>query len=170
MKQRVAVAQRSTGLPEPAGLAAMEARCAERGLRLTPVRRMVLALLMVRGGHASAYELLADLVQHGRHAAPPTVYRALRFLTEAGLVRQIATTRTFELCELAQVSHAVMLVCTCCGATMPLRDESLRSVLASCARLARYEVDGAHTEVHGRCPDCAGRAADALPGAGGTRD
>jgi Fur family transcriptional regulator, zinc uptake regulator len=156
-------------LPEPAGLAAMEARCAERGLRLTPVRRMVLALLMVRGGHASAYELLADLVQHGRHAAPPTVYRALRFLTEAGLVRQIATTRTFELCELAQVSHAVMLVCTCCGATMPLRDESLRSVLASCARLARYEVDGAHTEVHGRCPDCAGRAADALPGAGGTR-
>ncbi|TCG05912.1 hypothetical protein BZM27_30280 [Paraburkholderia steynii] len=147
----------------------MDARCAERGLRLTPVRRMVLALLVARGGHASAYELLADLAQHGRRAAPPTVYRALRFLTEAGLVRQISTTRAFELCELAQDSHTVMLVCTCCGATMPLHDKSLRSVLAACAQLARYEVDGAHTEVHGRCPHCAGRAAGALPGAGGKR-
>jgi Fur family transcriptional regulator, zinc uptake regulator len=137
-------------------LAAIELYCRSQGLRLTASRRTVLTLLM-RRGHASAYELVADLIQLRGTATPVTVYRALHFLARAGVVRQISTTRMFELCELEQKSPTVMLVCMCCGETVSLQDETLRLLLQNHATLQRYDLDGAHTEVHGRCARCAAR-------------
>ncbi len=66
-----------------------EALCSERGKRLTPIRRKVLEILLAQRRSVKAYELLDMIraVQPG--AAPPTVYRALDFLVEEGLVHRL---------------------------------------------------------------------------------
>jgi len=57
-----------------------ESLCAQRGRRLTPIRRKVLELLLRHGRSLKAYELLDAMRAVHPGAAPPTVYRALEFL------------------------------------------------------------------------------------------
>ena len=60
--------------------------CEERGLRMTPVRRRVLELVWQNHKPTGAYDLLAQLSEEGFNSAPPTVYRALDFLLELGVM------------------------------------------------------------------------------------
>jgi len=145
----------------------LETRCTARGHRLTPLRRQILGLLLDRGGWASAYEIINDLPSVGRRPAPPSVYRALEFLMNAGIVNRVAATSTFFVSATDRPGrHTVFLVCRVCGATQVLADEALERALSTAAGSAHYEVDGSQTEISGICGACrrsrsAGTAAEA---------
>lgn len=62
---------------------------ATRGLRLTPVRRRVLEILLERHRALGAYEVLERLAAEGLGKQPPVAYRALEFLVENGLAHRI---------------------------------------------------------------------------------
>ena len=62
-----------------------ETHCAERGMRMTPLRRNVLALLVRAGEPIKAYDLLDQMRSEDGSAKPPTVYRSLDFLMDVGL-------------------------------------------------------------------------------------
>src|ERR1700758_1316626 len=65
--------------------------CEGRGARLTDLRRQVLGLILDREAPTGAYDLL-DRLRSTRHgAAPPTIYRALEFLQEQGLVHRLGS-------------------------------------------------------------------------------
>ena len=72
-----------------AQLSVAEALCEQRGRRLTPIRRKVLELLLRHGRSLKAYELLDAMREVHPGAAPPTVYRALDFLMDEGLVHRL---------------------------------------------------------------------------------
>jgi len=73
-------------------LAEADSLCARQGVRLTALRKRVLELVWQSHRPLGAYDILAVLSeQDGRRAAPPTVYRALDFLLENGLVHRIAS-------------------------------------------------------------------------------
>ena len=59
----------------------IEHECDARGLRLTPLRREVLELVAKARRPVKAYDLLESLRDRHAGAAPPTVYRALDFLS-----------------------------------------------------------------------------------------
>lgn len=69
-------------------VAAAERICAAKRINLTPLRRRVLEIVWRRHEPIGAYKILAELAKHRDKAAPPTVYRALEFLQEAGLVHR----------------------------------------------------------------------------------
>jgi Fur family zinc uptake transcriptional regulator len=133
-----------------------DARCALRGRRLTPQRRQVLALLLSRGGRATAYQLLEDMHATRANASPVTIYRALHFLMEQGLVRRVATTSTFMACSHVDGQHAVFMVCKRCGSVSVVHDEALRRKLERAARTAHFVVSGQETEIKGLCESCSG--------------
>lgn len=60
-----------------AALAAAEVRCRTAGEAWTPPRRRIYELLLAAGAPRTAYELMEGYKKGRRHAAPPTVYRAL---------------------------------------------------------------------------------------------
>jgi len=68
-----------------------EVLCAERGVRLTPIRKRVLELVWASHKPLGAYAILEKLTDEGHKPAPPTVYRALEFLLEQGLIHRIAS-------------------------------------------------------------------------------
>src|SRR6476661_7743131 len=86
-----------------------EARCAEREQRLTPIRRQVLEVLLQSHKPLGAYEIMDRVaVRGGRPApsgtgpapsgtrpAPITVYRALDFLRDNGLVHRLESRNAF---------------------------------------------------------------------------
>ena len=80
------------------GLAAAEAECRVRKLRLTPVRRRALELLLSEHRALGAYDLLARLSDEGLGSQPPVAYRALDFLVKAGFAHKIEALNAYLAC------------------------------------------------------------------------
>src|ERR1700747_3452501 len=79
-------------------MAVAEALCAQRGQRLTPIRRKVLAALLGTHKPLGAYEIIERLALTGPRLAPITTYRAIEFLRENGLVHRIESRNAFVAC------------------------------------------------------------------------
>ncbi len=143
-------------------IAKAEALCAARGLRLTPLRRSVLSELVSGHRPLGAYEIMDRLAQTGPRPAPITVYRALDFLLENGLVHRIASRNAFIACIGRHDAHenAIFLICERCGAVGEAHSAALKATLHQAAEEARFLAKVPVVEVSGLCAHCrAGEAA-----------
>lgn len=129
--------------------------CAERGVRLTQLRRRVLEILWQSHKPLGAYRMLETLSEDGRPAAPPTVYRALQFLLEQGLVHRIASLNAFIGCtHPGHGSTGQFLICEACGATAEMNDPKLEQQIARSAADLGFSTEHQTLEVRGLCPHC----------------
>lgn len=136
-------------------LAKAQALCAERGVRLTAQRRRVLEIVCSANRPMGAYEIL-DLIRDGAPAAPPTVYRALDFLLEQGLVHKLETLHAFVGCTHPDHPHSSQfLICAECGDVTELEDEAIAGSLRSVAAETGFEPQRPIVEVIGTCAACA---------------
>jgi Fur family zinc uptake transcriptional regulator len=136
-------------------LAAIEASCAERGLALTPLRRRVLELLLEAGGPVKAYDLLAALKPDGS-AQPPTVYRALDFLTKAGLAHKVEALNAYTACSHGDHADqhaddtAALFICGACGSV----EERHVPRVSGDGAPEGFALERSVIEHYGRCADC----------------
>ncbi len=141
-------------------LARAEALCATRGLRLTPVRRRTLEILLEAHRALGAYEVLERLKADGFGGAPPVAYRALEFLAALGLVHRIRRLNAFAACMHPGEAHqALFLICRSCNALAELPGAALRSALDAAAAATGFSVERASLEAVGLCPACRAAAA-----------
>jgi len=136
------------------------ALCGKRGARLTELRRQVLEL--VWRGHApvGAYDILGQLKDGERGAAPPTVYRALEFLMEQGLVHRIESLNAYVGCSRPERAHvSQFLICKECGSAAELDDKSIAEQVIRRAGELGFTVERQTIEVRGLCPGCQAKAA-----------
>jgi Fur family zinc uptake transcriptional regulator len=132
-----------------------EQLCAQRGSRLTPLRRLVLETLLRHPGSLKAYELLDALRDAQPGAAPPTVYRALDFLTAQGLIHRLDAISAWTACtDAGGQPHDLLIVCTRCGSVAELSDPALSRRLADCVAQAGFALDGHETELRAVCTRC----------------
>lgn len=138
-------------------LAAAEAACAERGERLTPVRRRTLEILLESHKALGAYDVLARLRDEGFGNQPPVAYRALAFLVEQGLAHRIEGLQAFVACARPGDAHEpAFLVCRRCRrvAEAPLPDSTGDAE----GDVEGFAVERRVVETQGLCPDCRGLA------------
>lgn len=137
---------------------AVEAACAERGLRLTPLRAQVLGLVAAAGKPVKAYDLLDLMKSESGSTAPPTVYRALDFLLEQGFIHRLASVNAFVGCHHPQVRHSVpFLICDNCQNAIELEDTRISELLESQARALGFGTRAQTLEVHGLCAECSAK-------------
>ncbi|WP_419760637.1 Fur family transcriptional regulator [Acidisoma sp.] len=153
-----------------------EAFCERRQLRLTDQRRLVLGLILDNPRPSGAYDLLDRLRVDGRPAAPPTVYRALEFLTAQGLVHKIERLSAFvgcshmlDRCGPDHAHHGLdatqFLICTSCSRVFEMGDSRIRVAIDQAAAARGFRPKAATVEVEGVCADCVADAARAHPAA-----
>jgi Fur family transcriptional regulator, zinc uptake regulator len=150
-------------------LSAADIVCSQRGTRLTELRRQVLTLIWESHAPIGAYELIDKLSRareadgEGGRVAPPTVYRALDFLIEQGLVHRIESRNAFVGCAQPEHPHrGYFLICEGCGTAHELEGGALDANLKARARDLDFDIRRITIEVAGRCPGCrkpGGRAA-----------
>ena len=150
--------------------------CSHRGARLTDLRRQVLGLILDAMQPTGAYELLDQLKTTRHGAAPPTVYRALDFLLEQGLIHRLERLSAFVGCivhdEHEHGTHehkaqhgahehgphehgAQFLICRTCGRATEIDDHGLAHALEQAAQRLGFTVDKATIEAEGQCAACA---------------
>lgn len=137
-------------------LEAAQQLCEQEKLRLTPLRRQVLELVWQCHQPLGAYDILAQLeTENGRPAAPPTVYRALDFLLEHGLIHRIASLNAFIGCAYPEQAHqAQFLICRLCKLAQELPHSAIDAAIAEEAQAAGFAVEGQIIEVFGLCAPC----------------
>lgn len=125
-----------------------------KGQKLTKIRRKVLNLLLESSEPAKAYDLLANLDGEGA-AKPPTVYRALDFLQEMGLVHKIESLNAYVACGHASHAHsAAFLICNSCGGAEELHATGTNEAMAAETNAAGFQLQSAVIEARGICRKC----------------
>jgi Fur family zinc uptake transcriptional regulator len=139
--------------------------CDARGVRLTELRRQVLELVWRRHEPVGAYDLLDELKIVHRRAAPPTIYRALEFLMDQGLVHRIESLNAYVGCTRPEERHAgQFLICTRCGSIGELDDAEIARAVTDRAAAMGFTVLRQTIEVRGICAEC-GREIELPPAA-----
>lgn len=136
-------------------LAEAEALCVKRGVRLTALRRQTLELVWRAHRAVKAYDLLRSLGGKAGRTKPPTVYRALEFLLQQGLIHRIESRNAFVGCANPAEAHdSELLVCEVCDVVEELAVPGLGRTLADAAAGVGFAFARAVVEVRGRCARC----------------
>ncbi len=125
-----------------------------RGEKLTEPRRVLVRHIFDSHKHFDADELVADLRTAGRQVSRSTVYRTLRLLVEANLLRELRlTNRTAYEHDYGYPSHD-HLHCTECNAVVEFRNDAITQLRESVSREHGFRPVGHRFIITGICPAC----------------
>ena len=132
-----------------------EELCTARAQRLTPIRRHVLEALLASHKPLGAYEIMERLGQRSR-PAPITVYRALDFLRDNGLVHRIESRNAFVACVQPHADNdpVVFLICENCGTVGEAPGGAVAETLKGSCRAAGFTPKSPVIEIAGICSHC----------------
>ena len=129
--------------------------CDKRRVRLTALRRRVLELIWSSHKPIGAYALLDILKSEHSSAQPPTVYRALDFLKEQGLVHRIESLNAFIGCTEPYHSHSGMFfICDHCGDAVEMEGAGIDAAMQNTAEARGFQIQTRTIEASGLCPGC----------------
>ncbi len=134
-------------------LAETEALCRAKGLRLTPIRRRVFEVLLGAAKPLGAYDLADALASQGRRMAPITVYRALDFLIEQGLVHRLASRNAYITSPNSHGTTA-FLICEACGEVTEITCSDVADTVRRVLTEQGYRPLARALEITGRCLHC----------------
>ena len=121
--------------------------------RLTPQRQAVLEVIRERVDHPTA----SDIFEAARKILPSlsyaTVYNSLKFLREAGLVREISFGDSASRYDgvLERHDHAI---CKECGKLVDFDLPETAELMRAAARRSRFRPESIHLTLTGICPEC----------------
>jgi Fur family ferric uptake transcriptional regulator len=130
-----------------------------RGMRWTPQRRQILAVLEATDGHITGSELLERCRALDPATTPSTVYRTLDVLEELGVVRHshgLDGREEFHVQPIAEHGH---LVCSTCGTSREIDAREAAPIVRAFRRTHDFDIFLDHLTLAGRCASC--RAANA---------
>lgn len=140
-------------------LAAADARAERQGLRLTQIRRRVLEILLEEHRALGAYDVLSRLQAEGHAGQPPIAYRALDFLTKAGLAHRIERLNAYVACTTpdthGEANHTpFFMICRVCETVAEVGTPNIGTGISDTAKAAGFAIDAVAIEAEGLCTAC----------------
>src|ERR1700754_709705 len=130
--------------------------CAGRAQKFTPIRRQVLQALLSSHRPLGAYEVIDELAKSMPRPARITVYRALDFLMENGLVHRIESRNAFLACahDHDHTAMVAFLICERCGLVGEVPAAPVAQSLNASARSTGFAPRMSIVEITGVCAHC----------------
>lgn len=137
----------------PPAVESLVAALDQAGYRLTRPRREVAALIVGRGGHFSAADLIDDARARRLGIGRATIFRALDLFTELSVLERLdlpSGEHAYVPCEPA--GHHHHMACSGCGRVTEIEEVGL--ALEDVQRRTGWHVESHRLELYGRCPRC----------------
>jgi Fur family ferric uptake transcriptional regulator len=137
-------------------LAEIESLMAQRGLRSTTQRRLILDRLLEIGGHFTAEALIGDVRNADSSVGSATVYRTLRLLVDSGFLEEHHFSdgegTRFEL----HVSneHHDHIICRTCGMIREFEEPLIEQLQGRVAEQLGFTLESHTHQLYGRCAAC----------------
>lgn len=131
-------------------------RCARSNARLTPIRESVLTMIWDSHKPMGAYQIVEQLpLVIGKNIQAPSVYRAIDFLLELGLIHRITSLNAYIGCPFPGSEHSdLFMICRSCGAAAEVGDEGINAMIAETIRKTGFRRESQAIELMGLCPAC----------------
>lgn len=126
----------------------------QKGLKLTPQRRLIAEAIHDIPAHLSAEEIISYVQERMPGVNKSTVYRTLDLLEEAGCVFKSRMDDGFVYHH-AEEGHHHHLVCRKCGRTIDCEEDLLAPAEQAVAERYGFRVELNHVVINGLCEDCA---------------
>ena len=129
-------------------------RLRARGLRWTPQRATLLAVLAGTDGHVTGSRLVDRCRELDPETTPSTVYRTLAVLEDLGVISHshgLDGREEFHVLPVLEHGH---LICTVCGVAEELSAADAEPFLEALRRGRGFATEIRHLAIMGRCRDC----------------
>jgi len=125
----------------------------EKGMKLTPQRRVILDIIHDFGGHLTANEILDYVQARVSGVNKSTVYRTLGLLEELGCVYK-SKLGDRSIYHHAEEGHHNHLVCLACGKNIDCDESTFSPVETALNEKYGFQVNVRHLMMNGLCSDC----------------
>ncbi|MDO3677605.1 Fur family transcriptional regulator [Paenibacillus ehimensis] len=122
-------------------------------LNLTTQRKTILDLIQSCDDHPTAAEIMERLRMNGHQFAYGTVYNSLRYLTDAGLIRELKLGETASRYDGRTEDH-YHIVCTKCGRVDEVLSAPPAEWIREVAAKTNYDVHHSQVVFEGVCYSC----------------
>jgi Fur family peroxide stress response transcriptional regulator len=123
------------------------------GASLTPQREAVLQVIRETDNHMTAGEIFVAARNRLPTISYATVYNSLRYLKEAGLVREIQFGNGASRYDRETVRHDHAL-CSRCGKLVDFDLELSAELVREAAQRSGFSPEAIHLTLTGLCPHC----------------
>ena len=116
---------------------------------------LVLNILKKNTKGLTAYQILSR-VQKFKLVQPMTIYRALKSLTDDGLIHKTNKNKTFHLCNtIGEHDHnAVLAVCNDCGVAEELNTSLFSKIIKHVKSKKKFNFNNFNLEITTTCKEC----------------
>jgi len=125
----------------------------EKGLKLTPQRRLIVELIHDRQGHLTAEEIINSVQNKMPGVNKSTVYRTLELLEKSGCVYKSELDNQ-SIYHHADEGHHHHLVCSSCGKKIDCDEDLFATVEQAILKRHNFSVDFRHVVMNGICDKC----------------
>ncbi len=133
-----------------------DAGFAARGMKMTPLRRQVLATIASSHDAVGAYEVVERIAKKdGRRLAPVSVYRIIDSLMDIGVVHKLESRQAYYACHGDHaLGRQVALVCRNCAHVAEIDGRGVLASIKSQASRRGFSAESVLVEVQGLCRSC----------------
>ena len=116
---------------------------------------LVLSILKKNAKGLTAYQIL-NRAQKFKFVQPMTIYRALKDLTDQGLIHKTNKNKTFHLCNTSEhhEHNAVLAVCDDCGVAEELNTNLFSKVIKHVKSKKKFNFNNFNLEITTTCREC----------------
>lgn len=138
-------------------IAEFPATCRASGLKVTPQRSAIFAMLAATDAHPSPEEVYSAIRQATPSISLATVYKILELFHNRGFIRRVSTLDQVTRYD-ANVHPHHHLICSQCGRIQDIDVEKIAGKPPEMPRLPDFQVNEYEVQFHGVCSDCQPRA------------
>jgi Fur family ferric uptake transcriptional regulator len=141
--------------PEPTKDEVLSRYMAERGLKSTRQRSLIIDTFFEAGGHLSVEQLWSKVRQQDAKVSVATVYRTMKLLSECGLAhaQNFGDGQTRYEAAVGRHHHD-HLICTRCGTIVEFENDRIEALQDAVARKHGFRVTSHKMELYGLCRAC----------------
>lgn len=140
-------------------MASAAAICVEKNLNFTDLRKTVLKVIWQSHKPSKAYDILDELAKSGFSSKPPTVYRALDFLMDLGLIHKINSLNAFIGCSHPHQKHSChFIICKSCENISECCNDEIAQAIYNITNYYQFKPTKASMEIEGICFTCQSNA------------
>ncbi|ACT04492.1 ferric uptake regulator, Fur family [Paenibacillus sp. JDR-2] len=125
-------------------------------INLTVQRKTILEAIQESNDHPTAADIIERLRDKGVSFAYGTVYNSLRYLTDAGLIRELKLGEAVSRYDARMDDHH-HIMCKQCGRVEEVLTELPEEWLKKIAAETKFKVQDAHVVLEGVCELCASK-------------
>ena len=116
---------------------------------------LVLNILKKNTKGLTAYQIL-NRVQKFKSVQPMTIYRALKSLTDDGLIHKTNKNKTFHLCNTTgeHDHNTVLAVCNDCGVAEELNTSLFSKIIKHVKSKSKFNFNNFNLEITTTCKEC----------------